>query len=146
MVALVFDSSPLITYVVQERRWQAVEELLRRADQAVLPTPGLTEVIKKSRDKGNTGTGSEIAAALTGLGVLFEPATTDDLIAAADLLEMSAHHPGRASRTGAPSTLSIADALILAAATRLGHPVVTRDRYWADLAQKKLVAVPIHTF
>jgi predicted nucleic acid-binding protein len=43
-------------------------------------------------------------------------------------------------------TLSLADALILAVTERLQCAVVTRDRYWAWMAEQGLLAIVVHTF
>ncbi|MCA0437339.1 MAG: PIN domain-containing protein [Actinobacteria bacterium] len=146
MVAVCLDSSAVVSLLIQERGWQAVHAVLQRVDSAFLPCPGLAEVITTTREKGNVSTGPEIAEALRGQGVEFAQSTEADLIEAADLLEMSATHPGPPGRNGRPATLSMADALIIAAAQRLGAPVLTRDRYWSDLAHAGLIRVTIHTF
>lgn len=69
MGTVCLDSSALITFILQEPAWQAVEAIIRRADRTVLPSPGLTEVIDRSRVKGNASTGPQIAAALSAVGV-----------------------------------------------------------------------------
>ena len=146
MGTVCLESSALITFILREPGWHAVEAIIRRADRTVLPSPGLTEVIDRSRAKGNASTGPQIAAALSAVGVEFEPATETDLIEAADLIEMSRAHPGPADRRGRPATLSIADAMIIAAVQRLSVPVVTRDRYWSDLAKARLISAEVHAF
>lgn len=140
------DSSTLLTYVLQESRWQAVETILGRASSVVLPAPGLTEVISVARLKGNEATGREIAEALEAQGVRFEPLTTADLIEAADLWEMSRAHPGSKGRGGHAAVLSNADALILAVAERMGRPVITRDAYWHELHEQGLLASKVVVF
>lgn len=147
MTAVSLDASAILTLVLQERGWQAVDAVVSRAELATLPAPGLTEVLYKAREKGNTSTGPEIAKALAAQGLRYEMATEDDLIDAADLVEMSRVNPGTPtapSRTG--PTLSLGDALILAVAQRLGHPVITRDLYWAELAERGLISIDVRTF
>ncbi len=140
------DSSTLLTYVMQEQRWQTVEALLGRAANVALPAPGLTEVISVARRKGNLATGPEIARALEAQGVQFEPPSTADLIEAADLWEMSQAHPGPKGRDGRPAHLSNADALILAIAQRMTRPIVTRDAYWQDLHDQGLLTTKVVYF
>ena len=140
------DSSTLLTYAMQEQRWQAVETLLGGAANVVLSTPGLTEVISVARRKGNVATGPEIARALEAQGVHVEPSSTADLIEAADLWEMSQGHPGPKGRDGRPAHLSMAGALILAIAQRIARPIVTRDAFWHDLYDQGLLTTKVVHF
>lgn len=140
------DSSTLLTYVLQEPRWQAVETILSRASSVVLPAPGLMEVISVAQRKGNVATGSEIAQGLEGRGVQFGPLCTADLVEAADLWEMSRAHPGPKGRNGQSSLLSTADALILAVAQRMARPVITRDAYWNVLHEQALLTTKVLVF
>lgn len=103
--------------------------------------------MQHTREKGNTSTGPEVASALAAQGLKYEMATEDDLIDAADLVEMSRANPGTPVASGQPRpTLSLGDALILAVAQRLGHQIITRDLYWAELSERGLVSIPVRTF
>mgnify|MGYP003584751658 CR=1 FL=1 len=104
MTSLAFDSSTVITWVLKERGWSAVDRLLRDADGVVLPSPALMEVIRIARLRGNRSAGRVIADTLAAQGLIFVHADTDDLIDAAALLEAAAQLPGaqlpRAQRPG----------------------------------------------
>jgi PIN domain nuclease of toxin-antitoxin system len=140
------DSSVLLTWVLQEHRWQVVERLLSNPElDVVLPTPGLTEVISIARKKGNTSSPQQLAVGIAARGVHFEPLTPDDTIRAAELLETSAAHPGPVGgRTGRPATLSLGDALILSVAERLSCPVLSRDAYWQLLSRDGHTTAAVH--
>jgi PIN domain nuclease of toxin-antitoxin system len=147
VTGVTLESSAVLTLVLQERGWQAVQAVLSKAEPAVLPSPGLTEVIYKAREKGNISTGPQIAQALAAQGLRFEMANEEDLVDAADLIEMSRTDPGTPPAAGKPPpTLSLGDALILAIAQRLGHRTVTRDAYWGELAARGLITVDVSTF
>ncbi len=129
---LSLDSSAVITWVLQERAWKAVDRVLASGEfDSVLAGPALTEIIYRSRARGNVSTPSQIAAVLAAQGLRVEPAGEGDLVRGAELLEVSAGNPSEASsRSGSPSTLSLGDALILAVSERLGADVLTGDKYW----------------
>ena len=131
------DSSAVVAWVLQEvTRWRTIDALLssEMADP-VLPAPGLTEVIETARRRGNTSSGAFIASALSAKGVRTEPLSDEDLVRAAELVEVSTTHSGPAHpSTGRAATLSLGDALILAVVERLDVPVVTLDAYWATFA------------
>lgn len=57
----------------------------------------------------------------------------EDLIRAAELIEVSRDNPWHLGSTS--STLSLGDALVLAVTERLGCPVLTRDHYWKWLVE-----------
>jgi PIN domain nuclease of toxin-antitoxin system len=155
---LAFDSSTLIAWLVRERGWTAVDRVLAQSDDIVLPAPGLCEVIRIVRRRGNTSSGRLIADALSAQGIVFVAPDSDDLVAAADLLERSDAMSGRGDGAGGfariphseagrgRASLSVADALILTVADRLRRPVVTRDRYWLELADAGLVRAQVHVF
>ncbi|MGH8870008.1 MAG: PIN domain-containing protein [Actinomycetes bacterium] len=148
MSQFALDSSSVLTWVLQEPRWQAVDAMLRAEDaEPVLPGPALTEVIHIARRKGNASSGPKIAAVLTGQGFAVEHPVDADLVRAAELLEVSAANPGEQRRSGQPPpTLSLGDALILAVVERLGCPVVTRDGYWSWFAEQGLTPVKVVAF
>lgn len=126
MTAFCLDTSVLATWVLQEPGWQAIDKLLSSVGiEPVLPGPVLTELIEVVRRKGNQGTGSEILSVFASFGARVEHPTDDDLLRAAELLEVSKNHPGPNGET-----LSLGDALVLAVTERLGIKVVTRDTYW----------------
>lgn len=126
MTAVCLDTSVVATWVLQERGWQVVDRLLSRTDvEPVLPGPVLTELIELVRRKGNQATGPEIRDTLASFGARVEHAADDDLLRAAELLEVAKAHPGPHGET-----LSLGDALVLAVTERLGVSVVTHDTYW----------------
>jgi PIN domain nuclease of toxin-antitoxin system len=148
VTAFALDSSTVLTWVLQEPRWQSVEKMLRSPGaEPLLPGPVLTEVIKAARAKGNVSSPAQIAATLKGQGMAVVHPQDDDLIRCAELLEQSVANPGQlGATTGSTSTLSLADGLILAIVERLGVPVVTRDRYWNDFADQGHTRARVVTF
>lgn len=148
MTAFALDSSTVLTWVLQEERWRSVEKMLRSHDaEPLLPGPVLAEVSKQARARGNVSRPAQIAATLKGQGMMVVHPQDDDLIRCSELLELSVANPGRSGAgTGSTSTLSLADGLILAIVERLGVPVVTRDRYWSDFAERGLTRARVVTF
>lgn len=129
---LSLDSSVVCTLLLQERGWQAVLRTLERSDvEGILPGPALTEAIWVTRRKKNQSTPTQIAQALTAMGLRVEHPTDDDLVRAAELIEISDGNPGPPPpHSDRDATLSLGDALILAVTERLGCMVLTRDGYW----------------
>lgn len=121
-----FDSSVILTWVLQEQTWQRVHALLSNPNlEPVLPGPVLTEVVHRARARGNTSSATQLWATLHIFGAIVEPPTQEDLLRAAGLQEASDGSPGPRGET-----LSLGDALVLAVVERLKVPVVTKDRYW----------------
>lgn len=145
MTQIALDSSTVLTWLLQERRWQAVDALLKKPDiEFVLPGPALTEIIWIARKKGNVSAGAAIATALRAYGMRVEPANEGDLLRAAEILEISKKNPGPvAPKTNLPATLSLGDAIILAVTDRLGCQIVTRDSYWNWLITKGLLDIKV---
>ncbi|MDN5796365.1 MAG: type II toxin-antitoxin system VapC family toxin [Intrasporangium sp.] len=105
--------------------------LARPEVDGILPGPALTEAISVARHKGNRSTPTHIAQALATMGLQVEHPTDDDLVRAAELIEISDDNPGPPPpHSGRHATLSLGDALILAVTERLGCMVLTRDGYW----------------
>ena len=148
MTAFALDSSTVLTWVLQEQRWHSVAQMLHGPGaEPLLPGPVLTEVIKTARAKGNASSPAQIAAALKGQGMVVVHPQDGDLIRCAELLELSAANPGKPdSAAESRATLSLADGLILAIVERLGVPVVTRDRYWQDFAERGHTRARVVTF
>ena len=142
MTAVCFDTSVLATWVLQERGWQAVDRLLNRSDlEAILPGPVLTELVEVVRRKGSQASGEEIRETLASYGARVEHPNDEDLLRAAELLEVAQAHPGPGGET-----LSLGDVLVLAVTERLGLPVVTRDTYWQLFAEDGHTPVAVTTF
>lgn len=129
---LCLDSSVVCTVLLQERGWQAIMNVLARPEvEAILPGPVLTETIWVVRRKGNQSDQIQIAQALAAMGLRVEHPTDDDLVRAAELIEISGDNPGPPPpHSDRDATLSLGDALILAVTERLGCMVLTRDSYW----------------
>lgn len=129
---LCLDSSVVCTLLLQERDWQAILRTVQRPDvDAILPGPVLTETIAVVRRKGNQSSPAQISTTLAAQGLRVEHPTDQDLVRAAELIEISAGNPGPPPpHSGKDATLSLGDALILAVTDRLGCMVLTRDRYW----------------
>jgi PIN domain nuclease of toxin-antitoxin system len=145
MTTVSFDSSAVVTFLLQERGWQAIHRFVSRTDvEAVLAGPALTESVRTARRKGNSSSAAQIFAALSALGMRVEHSDTEDLLRAAELMEVSDAHPGDPDgRTGVAPTLSLGDALILAVTERLGCPVLTRDGYWKWMVDQGLLDVQV---
>lgn len=147
MTEVAFDSSTMLTWVLQEYRWRTVDRIISQCQTVYLPGPALTEVIYRARARGNTSSSRQIALAIEAQGLVCEPADRGDLVRAAELFESSVENPGPVNpRSGRPSSLSLADSLILAVVERLGCPVISRDTYWMTLAEKNLLGVRVVTF
>lgn len=140
MTEAIFDSSAIVTMLLQERGWQAIRSVLSNpALDPVLAGPALTEVITVARRKGNQSSGEQIWQTLAALGARVEHTNDDDLLRAADLIELAEDNPGPDG-----ATLSLGDALILAVGDRLGCTVITRDTYWKWMADEGLIAIKVY--
>jgi len=157
---LALDSSVLVAWILQQPPvWQAVDDLvLRSGIELLVPAPVVTEVIYVVRARGNTAPPRQIAEALTGVGLRVEHLVNADLVRAAELVEASRTQSraktGRRRTTPAPQpsspqpsspqpSLSLADAMILAVAERLQVAILTRDRYWSELADGGVLATTV---
>lgn len=145
---LCLDSSVVCTILLQERGWQAITAALERPEvEGILPGPALTESISVARRKGNQSPPAQISHALAAAGLRVEHPTDDDLVRAAELIEISHNNPGPPPpHSDRDATLSLGDALILAVTERLGCMVLTRDSYWKWMVDeghlKVQVAIP----
>lgn len=148
MTQLAWDSSAVLAWVFQERGWSVVDEMIRRAHTGevtlILPGPVLTEVAYQAKRQGNATRVRDIAERLLAQGFVVEQSESSDLIHAAELLEASSHYAGQNNRGQnhrgqRAARLSLGDALILATVSRIGCPIVTRDRYWLDLVDAGIV-------
>lgn len=140
MTEAIFDSSAVVTMLLQERGWQAIQRVLSNPGvDAILAGPALTEIVTVARRKGNQSSGEDIWQALAALGVRVEHPTDDDLLRAAELIELSEANPGDDD-----ATLSLGDALILSIGERLGCTIVTRDTYWKWMVNQGLLALNVH--
>ena len=105
--------------------------LARPQVEGILPGPALTEAIWVARRKGNQSSTTQIAQALFAIGLRVVHPIDDDLVRAAELIEISDNNPGPPPpHSDRDATLSLGDALILAVTERLGCMVLTRDGYW----------------
>jgi PIN domain nuclease of toxin-antitoxin system len=140
---LALDTSAVLRWVLQEQRWQVIERLVNSdLVDLVLPGPVLTEVIYSAQAKGNVSTPEQLQLALTVAGMRVEPPTVGDLLTAGELLNTSRANVEH--RNGTYCSLSLGDSLVLAVTSRLGCPIVTRDRHWSWLADKGLLPVSVH--
>ncbi len=147
MEALALDSSVVLTWVLQERGWQAVDTILSSGKfRLLMPGPVLTEVIYRARSKGNASSPEHLATSLETQGLAVEAAERQDLIVAASLYEMSQRNPRRMAVGNKAETLSLADSLVLAISQRLGCRAVSRDSYWKWLSEEGLINVTIVEF
>jgi PIN domain nuclease of toxin-antitoxin system len=121
--AFVLDASALLAYLHDEAGAAEVTDVL--ASGATISAANLAEALSKLAERGADA--GEVAAKLEYEGLLHglldvEPLTIEDAIAIADL------RPQTRDRG-----LSLGDRACLALGIRLGIPVVTADRAWAEL-------------
>ena len=99
MTQAVFDSSAIVTMLLQERGWQAIRNVLSNPNvEPILAGPALTEVVTVARRKGNQSTGNQVWGSLSALGVRVEHTTDQDLLRAANLTEIAEANPGPAAK------------------------------------------------
>lgn len=142
---LAFDTSTLVTFLIQERGWQAIQKVVTNPQvEAVMPGPVLAETVTIAHRKGNTSTGLQIQQALTALGLAVVHPVDAHLLRTAELLELSTLNPGPTHpKTGRQATLSLGDALILATTERLGCSILTRDNYWKWMSDQALIPTKV---
>jgi ribonuclease VapC len=129
-LSCVLDASALLAYLHGEPGADEVSDAL--ANTAVIGAANLAEALSKLADLGHRP--SEFAERLRARGVLdvlllVEPVSSEDGVAIAEL-----RHAGHRA-------LSLGDRACLALAARLGLPVVTADRAWADLRLEVAVSL-----
>ena len=117
MVRVVLDSSAILARVLGERGQEIVEAVV---DGASVSAVNLTEVVQRMIDLGADDVGvAETLLALTCQVLMFD----EELALQAGLLR----------RTTRAKGLSLGDRACLALGKRLGLPVYTADRAWAEL-------------
>ncbi|WP_433500546.1 PIN domain-containing protein [Sphaerimonospora sp. CA-214678] len=129
----VLDTGAVLAFVLGE---SGADQVTAELDGSVLPTIALTEVCRRIEQIGYRRTAAQLTADLTALGVVIDEAlTTADAQRAAALRHSS--YRLRAQWTeqdrkaaGGVSTLSTADAQVIAIAERHGVPIMTTDRAW----------------
>lgn len=144
-IEVAVDSSVLCALLLQEPGWQTIRGFLARPDVAVmLAGPVLTEAIEVTRRKGNQSSADQLHQTIQAQGMRVEHPTDDDLVRAAELLELSKGNPGPPHpRSSLPVTLSLGDSLILAIAERCGASVLTRDKYWKWMVDQNLLKLRV---
>lgn len=121
--SVVLDASAVLAWVLGERGQETVDRLL---PVSVVPASAMVEVLHRARARGYRQEPSGLHADLLALGVRVEPLLDQDTLRAAELIATSRADPG-------PGSLSLADALCIATAERLGLPLTGGDRYWSDM-------------
>ncbi|GAB3170077.1 hypothetical protein GCM10027059_36010 [Myceligenerans halotolerans] len=144
-IDLRLDSSVVCTLILQERGWDAIHRTIQRPEvNGYLPGPVLTETIAVVRRKGNQSSPEQIRQALLALGVSVLHPTDEDLVRAAELIEVSDDNPGPQPKySDQEATLSLGDAMILAITEGRGYKVLTRDTYWKWMADEKLLDIGV---
>jgi PIN domain nuclease of toxin-antitoxin system len=144
-IDLCLDSSAVCTLILQERGWDAIHRTIQHPEvSGYLPGPALTETIAVVRRKGNQSSPEQIYQALLALGLSVLHPTDQDLVRAAELIEISADNPGPPPKySDREATLSLGDAMILAITEVRGYKVLTRDTYWKWMVEEKLLDVGV---
>lgn len=131
---IALDTSAVIAWLTNETGADEVERVVTTASTAVvLPGPVLTETIYVMRRSGNASSPAEIAGLCAAYGMVVEHPHDTDVVRAGALVGSVVE--------GRP--VSLGDALILAVVERLGCPVVTGDRAWADLARQSYTSAAV---
>jgi PIN domain nuclease of toxin-antitoxin system len=117
VTGIVLDSSALLAVIWNEAGAARVSPVLR---EAVLSSVNLAEVVQKLVDRPTDDVA--IAAVLNAMNFAIEPFERADAIQA-----------GLLRRATKAKGLSIGDRACLALGKRLGLPVYTADRAWAEL-------------
>ncbi len=123
---VLLDASALLAYLHREPGFEAVRTALREG--AAIGTVNLAEVLGKVREKGRDA--ARIHAALRALGLEVLPFNEADAALAGELGALAKKHG-----------LALGDRAALAQAMRLGVPVLTADRIWAELGLEAEVQV-----
>ena len=145
MTLLSLDSSAVIKWILQKQGWKAVDRVLR-SDQidGVMAGPALTEVVFRSRQRGNASSAEQIVSTLEAQGLRVVPADEVDLVRAAALLELSTDHPGTPRPPdGERPTLSLGMRSFLPCPN--GATVLTGDTYWGWMVDEGLLTLKVHT-
>ena len=122
---VVLDSSAVIAWLRREPGWDVVDQAL---GDGIVVSPCMSEVLYSSITAGYAGSINELYESLLLTGLVVEPVMDRDCVRSAALVALSR---GQSRAQGRPS-LSLADAMCMAVAERLGFPVVSGDRHWAD--------------
>lgn len=143
-VKVSYDSSALLTLILQEQDWQGIEGLLNKAEvENYIPTPALTEIVVRARENGNQSSPEQLREFFETYGVTFIDLTPQDALRASELIEISRANPGQHWKTGARLTLSLGDALILAISERVAANVLSKDSYWTTFADLGVLDVKV---
>jgi ribonuclease VapC len=132
--AFVLDASALLAFLRDEAGAAEVEEALAR--KGAISAANLAEALSKLAQQGTDS--RELVAELEKQGVLgglleVEPLTAEDAIAIAEM-RVPTQERG----------LGLGDRACLALGRRLGLPVLTADRVWAELVDA--IGVQVHPF
>jgi len=117
VTAIVLDSSAVLAVIWEEAGADQVSAVMR---EAFLSTVNLTEVVQKLVDQPTDD--ATVAAVLKTMSFTIEPFERADAIQA-----------GLLRRATKSRGLSLGDRACLALGKRLGVPVYTADRAWAEL-------------
>jgi ribonuclease VapC len=125
------DASALLAFLRREPGWEVVDAAL--AEPSTISVLNLAEVLTKLAEAG-----ANPRSALADLerdGVLGSAPTpgTDPLVQVAPLLPEDAIEAARLRLHTKTLGLSLGDRVCLATALRLGTPVLTADKRWADV-------------
>ena len=115
-MTIVLDASAVLALLLDEPGAERVLEVL---DGSGLSVISLAEVLSKLSDRGVTT--DDLPRHLTSAGVRFQAVTEADAVEVARLRSIDAKH-----------VLSLGYRFCLALARRLGLPVLTGDRVWAE--------------
>lgn len=118
---LLLDASAILAFLHDEPGADQVSAALLEQDHCCMTAANHAEVVAKCLDRGVAD--EAVGALLAEIGYVVVPVAVEDGTAA-----------GRLRSLTRKQGLSLGDRLCLAAADRLGCPVLTADRLWLDLA------------
>lgn len=117
----ILDASALLAWLFQERGHEAISKL---AGKCAIASANMTEVLYRAAQEGYEDDLGDLYANLVSGGFAVVDNPPEDAIVAAQLIATSRSKGGH---------LSLGDGLGIAAAARLGLPIVGGDQEWEPL-------------
>ncbi len=125
------DASALLAFLRREPGWEVVNAVL--VERATISVLNLAEVLTKLAEAGANPRSALADLERDGVVSAMTGADTDPLIQIVPLLPEDAIEAARLRLQTKTLGLSLGDRVCLATAVRLGTPVLTADKRWADV-------------